>query len=128
MNQVRRRIAAVALLLAAAIHLLPLPGLLGAAQLQSLYGLGALDADLALLLRHRALVFGLMGLALLMAVWRQPLRGPFVPLVLASDIGFALLALAHPALPPPLQRVLLFDLVSIVCLLAAYPAGRSARQ
>jgi hypothetical protein len=123
-SRLRQFTTAAPLLVAALVHLLPLPGLLGAAQLQSLYGLGALDADLELLLRHRALVFGLMGVALLLAVWRPKLRAQAAAFVLASDLGFALLALTHPALQPPLQRVLAFDLASIACLLLAWRLGR----
>lgn len=108
-----------ALLIAAAIHLLPLPGLLGAATLEAGYGLPPLDASTELLLRHRALVFALMA-GLLLAALRWPAwRAPAIALVLASDVGFLVLALSGPPLTAALERVLAFDLASILVLLLA---------
>jgi len=106
-----------ALALAALIHLLPLPGLFGAAQLQALYGLGEIDATSLVLLRHRALLFGLFGVLLLAAIRRPGLRAAAIAVVLVSDIGFLLLTLAA-AMPAALQRVALADAVSIVLLLS----------
>lgn len=49
------------LLAVAAIHALPLLGVLGAAQLSRLYGLTVDDPNLELALRHRAVLFGLLA-------------------------------------------------------------------
>ncbi len=108
---------------AAIIHLLPLPGLLGAAQLQSLYGLVDLDPASELLLRHRAWMFALFAALLISATRVCPLRPAAIALTLLSDLGFLLLALGGP-LPPSLERVLLFDLLSLaVLLIAAWRSG-----
>lgn len=53
-----RHAVTVALLGLAVIHLLPLVGVL---KPRSLYGLGEIDAQVELLLRHRAVLFGLLG-------------------------------------------------------------------
>ena len=109
--------------LAAAIHLLPLPGLLGAAQLQSLYGLGDLDPASELLLRHRAWMFALFAALLIGATRIRPLRPAAIALTLLSDLGFLLLALGGP-LPPALERVVYFDVLSLaVLLIAAWRVG-----
>lgn len=63
------------LLLLAIIHALPLLGVLGGPRLASLYGLGPLDANLEILLRHRAVLFGLLALFLAYAAFRRPLQG-----------------------------------------------------
>ena len=118
-----------ALLLAALIHLLPLPGLLGAGTLQTLYGLPAPDPASELLLRHRAWMFGLFGLALVLAVWRPEWRNPAVSLVLLSDLGFLLLALIPTSsLNAALQRVLIFDLVSIALLVVVLLLNHGAAR
>lgn len=109
------RIVAIALALSALIHLLPLPGLLGGAELQSLYGLPPLDATGELLLRHRALMFALDAGLLLWAIRAPALRLPAIALTLASDAGFLLLGLG--GLPPGLLRVAAFDVASILLLL-----------
>lgn len=114
----RRWLIPAALVLAAVIHLTPLAGLLGAAQLQSLYGLSEIDASSEFLLRHRALMFGLDGALLLAAVAKPHLRVTAIVLTLASDIGFLLLATTAP-LTPPLLRVAAFDALSIMALTTA---------
>lgn len=123
MSTALRRDAAAALIGAALIHLLPLPGLAGAAALEGLYGLPALDPASELLLRHRALLFGLLGGGLLLTLRLPDWRLPLLALTLASDIGFLLLALAADPLNMPLQRVAAFDALSIALL--AWVAWRS---
>ena len=56
-----QKIASLALLLAGAIHLIPLLGVLGTAQLASLYGTPPSDPNTLILLRHRAVLFGIVG-------------------------------------------------------------------
>lgn len=120
-----RRVVATALALSALIHQLPLPGLLGGAMLQSLYGLAPLDAAGELLLRHRAWMFALDAALLLWAIRTPALRLPAIALTLASDIGFLLLGLG--GFPPGLLRVAAFDAASILLLaIAAICAGRAS--
>lgn len=104
--------------LAAIIHLLPLPGLFGAAQLQSMYGLADLEPASELLLRHRAWMFALFGGLLIAASRLRPLRPAAIAVTLLSDLGFLLLALGSP-LSPALGRVVYFDVLSIALLLIA---------
>nr|WP_295938654.1 phosphopantetheine adenylyltransferase [uncultured Acidovorax sp.] len=56
-----QKIASLALLLAGAIHLIPLLGVFGAAPLASLYGTPPSDPNTLILLRHRAVLFGIVG-------------------------------------------------------------------
>ncbi|SDD36615.1 hypothetical protein [Aquimonas voraii] len=113
---------------AIAIHWLPLPGLLGADSLRTLYALAAsIEPAVELLLQHRALLFALLSLPLAFALnGRGSLRAGCA-LLLASDIAFALLCLQRWPLSPALQRVLLFDVASIALLLiglaATAPSG-----
>jgi hypothetical protein len=124
-----RWVLPTALALSALIHLLPLPGLLGAAQQQALYGLAEIDATSLLLLRHRALMFALFGALLLVAIGKPVLRPAAIAVVLVSDVGFLLLAWAAD-MPASLQRVAVVDAVSIVLLLLALASigGPGARR
>lgn len=107
----------IALVGAALIHLLPLPGVLGGEWLVKLYGIAVPDAGSEFLLRHRAIVFALMGLALLAALAIRPWRLPFVLFVLASDLAFLLIAAVDWPQSTALQRVIAFDGLSVALLM-----------
>jgi uncharacterized membrane protein len=49
------------MLVVAAIHLVPISGFLGAQRLSALYGINVASADLEILMRHRAALFGILG-------------------------------------------------------------------
>ena len=55
------KLVTLLLLVAGVIHLLPLSGVLGAQRLAALYGLAFDEANLLLMMRHRAVLFGLLG-------------------------------------------------------------------
>lgn len=120
------RIVLTTLALAALIHLLPLPGVLGGVSLTGLYGLPVLDNSTELLLRHRAIMFGLDAALLLWAIRSPALRAPAIALTLASDIAFLLLGLG--GMPAGLARIAVFDGVSIIALLLAAGQLRAARR
>jgi hypothetical protein len=48
-------------LVVAIIHLLPVSGVFGAKRLAALYGISFNDPNQAILMRHRAVLFGLLG-------------------------------------------------------------------
>jgi hypothetical protein len=110
----------LALLLAGLIHLLPLPGVVGGALLQNLYALPALDPSTELLLRHRALLFGLLAAGLLASIrlpqWRLPIGG----MVVLGDLAFLALAAQQSSLAPALLRVALFDAAAVLLLACAF--------
>ena len=58
-----RYLVSATLVLVGLIHLLPLSGVLSADQLASLYGLSFSEPNLAILMRHRAVLFGLLGVS-----------------------------------------------------------------
>jgi hypothetical protein len=103
----------------AVIHLGPIVGLLSVARLEQLYGTPVVGPDLAVLLRHRALLFGLLGAFVVVSMIEPDLRWPAVIATLISDVGFAWLMRAHPGTSAELGRVLRADVVSLVLLVAA---------
>lgn len=115
--------------LAVAIHWLPLPGVLGADWLASLYALeSGIEPAVELLLQHRALLFALLSLPLVWALLGRGSLRAGCGLLLASDLAFALLCAQHWPLAPALQRVLVFDLVSIALLLAGLAGARTLER
>ena len=62
------------LVLAGIIHLLPVPGVLGAERLSALYGISLAEPNIDILMRHRAILFGILGLFLLYAAFQPSLQ------------------------------------------------------
>src|SRR5262249_47319607 len=108
-----------ALLIVAVIHLTPSIGVLGATRLAGLYGVAAGEPNLELLLRHRAVVFGILGLLLLAAVFIVALRPAAILVGFGSVISFLVLARMIRPLNARLARVAIVDVVALVLLAAA---------
>ena len=61
-------------LVAAIINFLPVMGVIGAPQLERMYGVAVQGPDLAVLMRHRAILFGIVGALLAAAAFVPSLR------------------------------------------------------
>ena len=117
-------VARVLFVVVGLINLTPLVGVLGASQLEALYGQPVADTDLLLLLRHRAVLFGLLGALLISAaIWRE-LRTAAAVAGFVSMSTFCFLAWPIMAHAAPLQRVFWTDIVAIPLLIVAWWLGR----
>jgi hypothetical protein len=103
------------LLVVGAVHLLPLLGVLGSSRLEQLYQVHIEDPNLLLLMRHRALLFGLLAALLVVAAFRPIWQALALFAAWGSVLGFVLLA--PPDLSPSLHRVWWID-VALLPLLA----------
>jgi hypothetical protein len=104
------------LAVAALIHLLPITGALGPSWLEKLYGLPFGEPNLEILMRHRAVLFGLLGAFLLTAAFRPALQGLAFAAGLASVVSFLYLAWSVGGHNAQIGRVFTADLVALVCL------------
>lgn len=115
-----RLVVPAALLLVSVIHLLPVLGAFGPAQLQRLYGLPVADPTLELLLRHRAVLFGLLGAGLAAAALKPAWHGPALVAAAVSVLSFLLLAWSLPgAVNAAIATVVRVDLVALGLLAVA---------
>lgn len=64
-----RHLISATLIVVAIIHLLPLSGVLGSERLSALYGIRFDEPNLAIIMRYRAVLFGLLGVLLLYAAF-----------------------------------------------------------
>jgi hypothetical protein len=103
----------------ALIHLLPLVGALGPAQVARMYDVKVDGPDLTVLLVHRALLFGLVGAALIGAIFCEDARPYVIGGVLVSDVAFLAIAGRNPGINAAMKRVVGADVISIVLLLVA---------
>lgn len=104
------------LVVAALIHLAPIAGALGPTWLEKLYGLPFDEPNLEILMRHRAFLFGLLGVFLMAAAFRPQLQAIAFAAGLASVVSFILLAWSVGGYNPHLARVVAADLVALACL------------
>jgi hypothetical protein len=118
---------ALLFLLAAAIKLAPLVGVFGAERLHALYGVDASDPTLAILLRHRALLFGVVGGLLAAAAFCPELRVAAILAGLVSALGFIAIARLEGVAHGPLARVIGADWVVTAALLLAAALEFAAR-
>jgi len=114
-----KRAVSVLLVVAAVIHLLPLSGVLGADRLTALYGLPFDEPNLQIVMRHRAVLFGLLGAFLLQAAFRPPWQAAALAAGLVSTLSFLWIAAATGGYNAALARVVAADLVAVACLAAA---------
>lgn len=112
-------LVSLSLLVAGLLHLLPATGLRSAARLEALYGVALAEPALVLLLRHRALLFGLLGALLILGAWRREYQGLAIVAGLVSMLGFVLLAGPPGALPAALRTVAWADWAASALLLVA---------
>jgi hypothetical protein len=111
-----RYLVSATLLLVGLIHCLPLSGVLGSEQLASLYGVSVSEPNLEILMRHRAVLFGLLGTFMVFAAFRPAYQtvafvGGFV-----SVASFLAIAGSVGDYNPLVGRVFTADIVAVVLL------------
>jgi hypothetical protein len=109
----------LALLFAGVINLLPVAGLMGSETLQKLYGMAFDEPSLRILMRHRALLFGLLGGALWIAAFVPSWQPMLATTALISMLGFVAIALLEGGGNAAIQRVVWADVLASVVLAAA---------
>lgn len=107
------------LLIAALIHLAPVSGITGTEALHRLYGIELTDSSTVMLMRHRAVLFALVGLPLLIGLFQKSWRLPSLCGALISLGMFLGLATTLPDLNPALARAVKIDIVLIVLIIPA---------
>jgi apolipoprotein N-acyltransferase len=118
------------LVIVAIIHLLPLSGVFGSERLTSLYGISFDEPDIAILMRHRAVLFGLLGLFLLVAAFTPRFQVAAFVVGFVSVVSFLWLAASVGGYNAAIGRVFTADIIALVCLVvgaAAYAYAQHGR-
>ena len=106
-------------LVAAAINFAPVLGAVAPERMTALYGVDLEDANLQILMRHRAVLFGLVGGLLLVAAFHPPLRTVGYAVGFGSMSSFLVIAWLVGGYSAEIQRVILVDVVGIAALAGA---------
>jgi len=112
-----RYLVSAMLVVAALIHLPPLQGVLGSQRLTALYGLSFDEPNLAILMRHRAVLLGLLGLFWLFAAFRPAFQTVAFITGFVSVVSFLWLAWSVGGYNAQVARVFMADIVALVCLI-----------
>ena len=104
------------LVLVGIIHLLPVSGVLGSERLTALYGVSLSDPNLLILMRHRAVLFGLLGLFMVYAAFKPSLQPLAFLAGFLSVASFMVIAWSVGGYNESIRKVVIADVVAIVAL------------
>ena len=98
------------------INLLPIIGIASAEILVGLYGIENLEGDLLILMRHRALLFGILGTFIIYSALKDHLRPAAIVMGLVSMLGFPVLVFTSGEIGAKLSNVAIIDVVASAAL------------
>lgn len=117
-----KHLSVIALLFAGIVHLLPVPGVMGANTLTRLYGIDVSDPNTAILMQHRALLFGVLGVLMLSAIALPWLRVTALAVALFSATSFIAVAMAVGGHNQAIGRVVAIDVAVSLLLIVGLVA------
>lgn len=101
------------------INFLPVIGVLSLDRINQLYGLSLADNNLATLLRHRALLFGLIGGFIIYSVFNPEYQVAAIILAAISMLGYLCILWLSGDTNSELIKVAQIDIIGLVLLLVA---------
>lgn len=117
-----RYVITVTLLVVSIIHLLPLSGALSNERLKVLYGIPFNEPNLEIVMRHRAVLFGLLGTFLFYAAFQPKIQLLAFIAGFVSVVSFLWLAWSVGNYNTQVGRVLVADIAALVCLVVGLGA------
>ena len=105
--------------IAGIINFIPLIGVISSSRLTRLYGLEFSDPTLELLMRHRAVLFGILGGFMMLAAFKADWQVLAIVMGGLSMTAFVGLAGMIPGSVKQMRGVILADIVGILCLVGA---------
>ena len=113
------KLVTILLALVGFINFFPVLGVFGVSNLETAYNIDIPSADIALLLQHRALLFGILGGFVLYSLFRKQHQNVSMVLAGISMLGFVVLFKTVGNNNPAILKVLYFDYVGLFLLGAA---------
>ena len=115
-------------LIVSAVNLAPVGGVLSVDYMERLYGVALDDPNLVILMRHRAVLFGIVGSLLVVAAFRPSARPLGVAVGMISMLSFVLVVFLVGDYNAKLQNAAIIDLAASVLLVGAGFATRCERK
>lgn len=123
-----KKLVSGALILAGLINLYPVVGVISVDQLEKLYIVPLDNTDLIILMRHRAILFGLLGTFLIYSAFRSSVQTLACIAGLVSMISFIILAYASGQFGEALNKVIVADVIGSLALLAVLIIRKQQRN
>lgn len=114
-----RVIIAGLMLVIAVIHLLPISGLFGTERLMALYGVEVVDSNSEILMRHRAVLLGLLGAFFAYAAFLPAVQPIAFVAAFISVASFFWLCFSVGEFNDEIRRVVIADIVASLSLIVA---------
>jgi len=102
------------------VNFAPIVGVLSTARLETMYGVALGDPNLVGLMRHRAVLLGIVGALLIASAFHLPLRPIAFAAGLVSMLSYILIVVLGGDSNTELWRVAVIDLVALVLLLSGF--------
>lgn len=109
----------VCLVIVGLINFIPVIGVFSAQSLENSYSIGLASNDLMILMRHRALLFGVLGGFVLYSAFNATYQGAAMIMAGVSMTGFALLVFFIGGYNDSIFKVFIVDITGIIFLIAA---------
>lgn len=113
------RIITGLMLIVALIHLIPISGFLGVERLASLYEIEIADGNMEILMRHRAILFGILGGFIAYAAFRPTIQPIAFVAAFISIASFFYLSFSVGEFNVAIRKIVIADIVASVCLFGA---------
>ena len=113
------RIYLLLLFLVGVINFLPIIGILSLDKINQAYGLSVTDNNIEILLRHRALLFGLIGGFIIYSVFNPQYQTAAIILAAISILGYLFFSWSVGGANSALMKIAQIDIVGIVLLIIA---------
>ena len=101
------------------INFIPITGMFSAEQISKLYGVNTSDSNLLILLKHRALLFGIIGAFIIYAAFTPSMHTLAFIFGFISMLGFVFIAWNTGGYNELLKRIFTIDLIALILLTIA---------
>jgi len=111
------KLLSIVLIFVGIVHVLPSIGVLGMKRLAALYAISITNPNTEILLRHRAVLFGILGVFLIYSAFQPDLQGIALLAAFISLGSFIWLVTAIGGFNSKVRGVLIVDVVALLAVL-----------
>jgi len=101
------------------INFLPVIGVLSAEKLMTAYAVDLVGSDIIILMRHRALLFGIVGGFIFFSLFKPAYQEAAMIMAGVSMVGFLYFVWAADGHNSSISKIAMIDVIGIICLLLA---------